>query len=246
MAKGNGLGDLLFVQGFDLSGDVGVIDRLASPSGVLDITAINASGHERIHSHKDGEISFHAFFNDATDQEHLALRAKGADADRVVCYFRGSTIGNVAAGLTAKQINYDGDRGADGSLVFAVQCLGNGFGLDYGQQLTAGKRTDTTATNGTGQDFGAATALGLAAYLQVFTFAGTSFTPAIQESSDDAAGDPYAAVTGGSFGAQSAVGASRIVTTFSLAVERWLRVVTTGTFSNAVFAVLVSRYPSNA
>lgn len=243
MAKQNGLGDLLFLDGYDVSGDVGSVERIAFPSRVLDVTAINASGMERIHSHVDGEISFRQFFNDAAAAEHEVLRAKGSGADRIATYFHGSTLGNVTAGLVAKQVNYDWERSADGALLGSTQLLGNKYGLEYGVMLTAGKRTDTTATNGTGVDNGAATALGLAAYLQVFAFTGTSVTVTLQESSDDAAGDPYAAVTGGAFTAATAIGAQRIVTGLTLAVERYLRVVTTGTFSNAVFAVCATRYP---
>lgn len=241
MSKSSGLGGQLFVAGIDISGDIGSLSRIAQPCAVLDVTAINASGHERIYSHVDGEINFNAFFNDAVDQEHLTLRAKGSDADRIVTYFQSSTLGNWGAGITAKQINYDGSRGTDGSLSFDVQCLANNYGLDFGKQLTAGKRTDTTATNGTSYDGAAASANGLVAYLHVFAFAGTSVTVAVQESSDDAAGDPFAAVL--TFTAATGV-TSEVKRTASLttAVERYLRVVTTGTFSNAVFAVLASRY----
>jgi hypothetical protein len=62
----------------------------------------------------------------------------------------------------------------------------------------------------------------------------------LQESSDNA-GDTYADVVGGSFGAQSAIGASRIQTSPTLAVERYLKVVTTGTFSSCQFLVAVTR-----
>lgn len=241
MAKGNGLGDLLFVSGVDISGDVGSISRCAQPSTVLDVTAINASGHERILSHVDGAIEFNSFFNDATSQEHLTLRGKNSGNDRVVTYFRGSAIGNVMAGLTAKQIDYATQRGADGSLASDTQCLANNYGLDWGVQLTAGKRTDTTATNGSSHDNTAASANGLVGYLQVFSFSGTSVTVAVQESSDNGGGDAFAAVL--TFTAATGV-TSEVKRTASLttAVERYLRAVTTGTFTSAVFAVGVSRH----
>lgn len=245
MAKEAGLGDFLFVDGVDLSGDVGAVQRIGAPSGPLDVTAISKSAHERIFGLFDGEIAFNAFFNDAASQEHATLKAKGSGADRILSYFHGSGIGEMAAGLVAKQMNYDPTRAADGMLTIDAQTLGNGYGLDWCEQLTAGKRTDTAATNGSSWDNGAATALGLAIYLQVFSFTGTSITVAVQESSDDAVGDPFAAVTGGAFAAASAVGAQRIVTSLTLAVERYLRVVTTGTFNPCTFAVCASRYPVN-
>lgn len=246
MAKESGLGDQLFIDGYDLSGDVGAVDRIGAPSQRLDVTGIDKSGHERILGTLDGEISFRHFFNDADDQEHEALKAKDSGADRVVCYFHGSAIGNMAAGLVAKQVTYDFERNADGSLSGPTQCLGNAKGLDYCEQLTAGKRTDTEATNGASLDGGAATSLGLAAYLQVFEFTGTDVTVTIQESSDDGSTDAFAGVTGGAFsevtGAQVA---ERIVTSLTQAVERYLRVVTTTSagFSNLVFAVCATRDP---
>lgn len=238
------MGDALFIDGADLSGDVGAVSRVGSPQGVLDVTAINATAMERIYSHHDGAIEFTSFFNDATGQEHLTLRGKAAGVDRIASYFRGAAIGNVCASLVAKQVNYDPNRGADGSLISTTQCLGNLYGLDWGKQLTAGKRTDTTATNGASLDNGAASATGLVAYLHVFSVTGTSVTVKIQESSNDGAGDAFAdiitftAVNGAATGFQRL--ALPLLTT---AVERYLRVVTTGTFSNAQFAVSVSRTP---
>ena len=246
MAKGTGLGDLLFIRGYDLSGDVGSIGSISTPSTILDVTGINSSGHERIHSHTDGALTFNAFFNDATDQAHLTLRAKNSNNDTVVCWFHGSTIGNVAAGMNAKQTDFNYSRNADGGLEATIPCVANDFGLEYCRELTAGKRTDTVATNGASLDGAAASTLGLSAWLHVFAFTGTSVTVAIQESSDDGGADPFAAVTGGAFTAATGITSQRIVTSLSQSVERYLRVVTTGTFSNAIFAVCATRFPYDA
>ena len=246
MAKSSGLGALFFVDEYDISGDTGSVERMAQISRVLDVTAINASGHERMHSHVDGELSFSTFFNDAAGQQHLALRNPQGEGDRVASYFQGSTIGNMAACMAAKQIDYAGNRSADGGLTFSVQCQAStGKGLDFCRMLTAGKRTDTGATNGSSLDGGAATALGLAAYLHVISFAGTDATVTIQESSDDGAGDAFAPVTGGAFTQVVGVTKERIVTSLTLAVERYLRVATSTSagFSNMVFAVAATRYP---
>lgn len=249
MTKQSGIGDQLFIAGYDISGDVGSIDRCSSNSEALDITAINASGHERLLGRFDGEISFAHYFNDASLQEHVALAAKGSGADRVVTYFRSSAIGNVAAGLVAKQINYDWDRPADGSLTGKTQCLASNKGLDWCEQLTVGKRTDTGATNGASRNNGGSSSTGLAAYLQVFSFTGTDATVKIEASSNDGGGDPYAMITGGAF-AQIEAGnpaptAERICTALDQAVEQYLRVVTstTGGFSSLIFAVCATREP---
>ena len=245
MAKQAGLAELLLVDGTDISGDVGAVQSISAPSAVLDVTAINVGAHERIYAHHDGALTYNHYFNDAVGAEFPTMKAKGAGANRVVTYLHGSTIGNMAAGLVALQITFDWTRGTDGSLAGPTECLGNGYGLEYCEQLTAGKRTDASATNGASFDAGAATSLGLSAYLQVLAFSGTSVTAAIQSSSDDGGGDAYAAITGGTFTAASAVGAQHIVTSLTQSVERYLRVVTTGTFSNAQFVVVATRYPYN-
>jgi len=241
MAKQAGFGDQLFIAGYDISGDASTVS-LGAPAGVLDVTAINgAGGHERIYSNVEGAINFTTFFNDAANQQHDTLKAKGSGADRIVGYFHGSAIGNMAASMTSKQINYDGTRAQDGSLVFSVQALANAYGLDYGEMLTAGKRSDTTATNGSSHNYGAATANGLVAYLQVFSFTGTSCTVKIQQSSDNGGGDAFADLI--TFTAATGVTSERKTTVaLTTAVEQYLRVVTTGTFSECTFAVMASRF----
>lgn len=240
VAKQSGLGDNLYVAEHDLSGDVGSLSNIGGGPAALELTAINASAYERVGGLRDGRIEFSAFFNDAVGGEHAALASRPIGS-RQVSYFRGTTLGNPAASLIAKQINYDPSRGNDGSLTIAVQVQATDFGLQWGRQLTAGKRTDGGATNGASVDNGAASSFGLQAFLHVFAFTGTSATVKIQESSNDGAGDAFADVVGGTFSTVTGVVDGRIATASGLAVERYLRVVTTGTFSNLVFAVVVVR-----
>jgi hypothetical protein len=243
VAKQSGLGDNFFFAGYDLSGDVGSLSRIGGGPALLEVTGINKSGIERIGGLRDGGIEFTAFFNDAAGQAHPVLSALPT-TDRIATYCRGTTLGNPAACMVAKQINYDPTRNADGSLTETIQTLANGYGLEWGEQHTAGKRTDTAATNGTGVDGAAATNFGLQAYVQVLSFAGTDATIKLQESSDNGAGDAWADVTGGGFTAiTTAPSAERIATATNLAVERYLRVVTTTSagFTSLVFAVVVVR-----
>lgn len=241
--KQSGLGDNLYIAGYDLSGDIGSLGGISGSVAPLDVTGIDKSAFERIGGRRDGNLEFTSFFNKATDRSHLRLSTLPT-TNVLATYCRGTTLGNASACIQGKQINYDGTRADDGMFTFAVQVLGNGNGLEWGRQLTAGKRTDSTATNGTAVDFAASSAFGLQAYLQVFAFTGTSVTVKLQESSDNAVGDPYADVVGGGFTAATGVTSQRIGTSLGLTVERWLRVVTTGTFSNAVFAVTVVKNES--
>jgi len=232
------------VAGYDLSNDIGQIDALENGRGLLGMTGLDKSGHERIQGLQTGRIAFTGFFNDAALQEHVALKLIPT-ADVIGTVFKTAALAAVAASLTGKRTNYPVTRAADGAMGTGTEIQSNADQLNYGLALTAGKRTDTTATNGTGVDFGTGSlAFGLVAYLHVFAFTGTSVTVTIQESSNDGAGDPYAAVTGGAFTAATGITAQRIETSLTQTVERYLRAVTTGTFSSAQFAVMCKRYSS--
>jgi hypothetical protein len=241
VTKQTGLGDNLYLAGYDLSGDIGSLSRIGGGPNPLPSTGIDKMAQERLGGIRDGGIEFTAWFNKATAQEHLRLSPLPT-TDQIVTYCRGTLIGNPAASCVAKQINYDPDRGTDGSLTFGVQALANGYGLEWGNQLTAGKRTDTGATAGTAVDGVAGASFGLQAYLHVFAFSGTDVTIKLQESSDNA-GDAYADVTGGGFTVVSGITSQRIATATNLAVERYLKVTTTTSagFTSVTFSVMVVR-----
>jgi hypothetical protein len=246
MGKSSGLGDKLFIDGVDLSGDIGSLAGIRTGIAMLDVTGIDKKAHERIAGHRDGALSFVAFFNKTIGTGSHKVLSTLPTIDRITSYCRGSTIGSQGAGLVAKQLNYDPDRADDGSLTLKIDEQANGYGLEWGIQHTAAPRTDTTGTNGTGVDAGASSAFGLQAYLHVSSVVGTSVTVKLQQSSDDAGTDPYADVVGGGFAAvtvAAAPTAQRIATAAGLTVKRWLRVVTTGTFTSAVFHVIVIRNP---
>lgn len=239
----SGLAQAFYYGGYNLSGDTGSANDLGGGLvGTQDVTTIDLSAYKRIGLLRDGRISWTSFFNDATGQAHERLSALPT-ADQHLMWLTGSSIGSPAACMIGKQIDYNPTRPQDGSLTIAVQAQANGYGLEWCDLLTAGVRTDTTATNGASLDLGTgSTAFGLQAYLQVVAFTGTSVTIKLQESSDDGSGDAWADVTGGAFTAVSAARTvERIQTSRSQTVERYLRVVTTGTFSNVQFVVAVNR-----
>ncbi len=246
MAKTGGMGDNFYAGGHDLSGDIASLERIGGGPNPLPLTGINASAHERAGGIRDGAFEVTSWFNPSLTQEHVVFSPLPR-TDVILSYFRGTALGNPAASIVAKQVNYDGERGADGSFAFTVSALPNGYGVEWGDQATAGMRTDTGATAGTGfQDVGTVTTnFGLQAYLQVDAFDGTDITIKLQESSDNGA-DAYADVVGGGF-TQITTGqapkAQRIATATNLAVEEWLKVttVTTGGFVSCTFAVMVVR-----
>jgi hypothetical protein len=237
MTKSSGLGDNLYVAGFDLSGDVGAVQTVAVRLAPLDVTGIDKSAHERVGGIADGEIAFNSFWDTATDAVHDAL-STGVTTDRLVSYFRGSAVGNAAANLVAKQIDFNQSRGQDGSLLSTVQALGSsGVALEWGKQLTAGKVTHASATNGTSIDNLAATTTGAAAYLQVFSLGSGTVAIDIEDSADDSS---FASIM--AFTNATTRTAERVETAAGADVRQYVRVATSGTFTNAVIAVTFVRY----
>jgi hypothetical protein len=239
--KQSGLGDRLFISGYDFSGDIGSLGSIGGGPAALVVTGIDKSAFERIGGLRDGRMEFSAFFNTDPGRAHEQLSALPT-ADIITTYCRGIALGAAAASVVAKQVAYDGTRAADGQLTFGVPTVANGFALEWGEQLTAGPRTDTGATSGTGVDFAAATEFGLQAYLHVMDFDGTDVTIKLQQSSDNGGADAWADVADGAFASVTAgPQAQRIQTARDLDVERYLRVVTTtvGGFTTLTFAVMV-------
>lgn len=242
MAKQSGLGDNLYVAGYDISGDVGALGAISGPTNMLDGTAINQSGNARIPGQRDGNIEYTAYFDPALGASHEKLSTLPT-SDQLVSYERGTNLGDPAACMVGKQIDYDPSRGQDGSLTFKVQAQANGFGLEWGRQATAGKRTDVAATLGVALDYAAvqAGAYGLQAYLHVFAFTGTDATVKLQDSADNIT---FADIVGAAFTQVTAnTPAGQRLAVTAVTVRRYVRAVTvtTGGFTSLTFAVTVVR-----
>lgn len=236
MAKQTGLGDNFYVGGNDLSGDTNSLGKISGSVALIDVTAINESAYERLGGLRDGGIDFVTYYN-PTGAHPLLSSLPTAD---VVCtYARGTTLGNPAASIVAKQIDYNGTRSNAGDYTFAVATQANAFGLEWGVQVTAGLRTDVAATNGAGVDFTAATSFGFQAYLQVTGFTGTDVTVKLQDSADNIT---FADLAGGGFTQIVATAQSqRIAVGGTATVRRYVRAstVTTGGFTSATFSVVL-------
>lgn len=241
MAKESGLGNQLYLDGYDLSGDTNSISKLSKSIQTLGFTGIDKSAWERKAGLLDAGIDWKSYWNPANS--HLALDDITAKADRVVSFFHRSTLAVPACSIVAKQFDYKHTRGNDGSFLADVNTLANGFWLDWGLSLTAGKRTDTGAANGSSVDFndwGFGASFGLQAYLQVFSFTGTSVTIKLQDDDNSGMASPTDVTGGGFTTVTSAPQSQRIATSRTLTPQRYLRVVTSGTFSECTFAVMVT------
>lgn len=153
MSKTSGLGSSFFVGGYDLSGDTSSLDQVRGSVAALDVTSIKSFAHERIYGLRDGDLQFTAFFNAGAGAEHVALSPLPR-TDTIGTVVLNNTLGNPAASINAKQVSYDPTRDTSGNLTEKVDLQANGFGLEWGVALTAGPRTDTTATAGASVDQG--------------------------------------------------------------------------------------------
>lgn len=239
MAKETGIGNACYVAGHDVSGETQTW-QLSGAKNMQNATTIRQPAFDRLGLFSDGSYSYETLLDTDEDHAHEYLSTLPT-TDELVSILHRETIGAVHWTSFHKQINYDGTRAQDGSLLFKTDGQSSkGTFWDIGNLLTAGKRTDTAATNGASWDGGTAKNFGLQAYLHVFDHSGDPATVKLQSSSDNGAGDAFADVTGGGFAAVSTAGyGERIVTARDAAIERYLRVVTTGTFTSITFAVAV-------
>lgn len=245
MAKQGALGSNFYIGGFNLSGNVNALSKISGGPATLDMTDISQSAFARSGGDRDGGLDFTTLFDSAALQEHAALSPLPL-TDTVASFYPGPlAIGNPAASINSKQVNYDPTLATDGSFIFTVSVMANGFGLEWGQALTPGLRTDSSATAaGAGNSFdtGASLAFGAQMYVHLIAFAGTSVTIKVQDSADNSS---FADISGSSLTttALTVPGSVRVAIPNTTTVRRFIAVATVGTFSNAVFAVNVNKNP---
>lgn len=240
MTKMSGMGMKVFVDGYDISGDHQSLVLRGGPA-VIETTGVDKSAYERIGGRRDGGIDAVTYFNPETvagggsaDRSHLVYRALPL-TDRLVTVTHPDS--GEAWNCVGKQGNYDPTVAADGAITCALAVQANSYGLEVGKLLTGSPTTQSSAGNVASVDFGAGASFGAQFHLQVLAVTGTSVTVKVQESSDNGAGDAFADVTGGTFTAATGRTTQRLQTSRTQTIERYLRVTTTGTFTNAVFVV---------
>jgi hypothetical protein len=242
--KQGGLGSNFYISGFDLSGNVNALSKISGGPAALDMTPINAFAYARAGGLRDGAMDFTTLFDSAAGQEHAALSPLPA-ADTIASFFAGPLgVGGAAASINCKQVDYNPGRAADGSLIFAVSTVANGFGLEWGVALTPGIRAyGGGAQFGPGLDTLASLSFGAQAYLHVVGFTGTDATVKIEDSADNSI---WAAVAGFAFAQSTGTGSQRIAIANTATVREWVRasVTTAGGYSNLQFAVNLVKNPA--
>jgi hypothetical protein len=231
--KTTGLGDQFLFGGYLIGGDIQQLTVNGGPN-LLDVTDITQSAHSRLGGLRSGAMSLTAYSDPAAGMEHAAFSPLSR-SDVIASYLRGQAIGNPVACCSALQLNYDPTRGADGSLTEKIDLQSDAYGLEWGEQLTAGLRTDTTATDGATQEDAAASSNGAQAYLQAVSLTGSTVTVTIQHSSNGSSWSTLVAFTA----VTSAPQAQRV--TVAGSVDQYLRAITSGTFTSFSFAVALIR-----
>lgn len=240
MAKQNGLAARLFASGYDLSADVSVIQQLGYEQTLLAVPTLAKEAMERVAGVADGRLTVNGWFDpDSAHAVWTANSGKLPTADVIALAGFGAALGDPMAGLVAKQASYEVNRQPGNALATVAAYQANGYGLEFGRLLTTGpKQTDASAADSSSIDDAADSADGGAGYLQIITLGSGTPTVKIQESSDNGATDTWADLV--TFTVQAAHTAERIEV--AGAVERYLRVVSTGTFTNLVFVAGFARY----
>lgn len=235
MAKITGLGANLWIDQYNVSGDIGAIDSIGSSRAQLDYTSIEDLFMSRLPGLGDGSISFSGYFNTSTPSLHNAIGSAFGTAVSIVTASFGTAIGAPAASLGAARASYTTTRSADGGLAVQVSAeSGIGYGTDWGVLLAG--RASATGTASTTVDNGAATTNGAQAYLHITSVAAGTVTISVQDSSDNSS---FSNVTGLTFTASSTAVAEYKATAAGATIGRYLRYNCSG--GTATFALAVAR-----
>ena len=235
MAKQTGLADAFYIDGHDLSGDVTSLDTVSAKRPTIEVPNLSKPAMVRLPGHADGEISFTTWFDDGTDLSHTALSVLPT-GDVVALYCRGTAADSPAAMLVAKQVNYDPTKGQDRAWSASVQCLGQGTPLAWGK-LFAAEATQASAGSTSSKDDGASTSNGLEAVLQIKSISSGTPTFKIEDSPNNSSWSDLLTFSAVADGAEPS-GERKVV---SGTVNRYLRITSTGSFSDAVFIVAYRR-----
>lgn len=244
--KVTGLGDNFYIAGYDVSGATNSLSKISGSVNPLDVTDITQSAHDRLGGVRDGAIDFVTYLDTAAGNSAHALFSQLQTTDVQAAYMRGTAVGNPAACMVAKQLNYDPTRAADGMLTFNVSLVANAYGLEWGVQQTAGWRTDTAATVGSFYDLASfypspvtfPISFGAQAYLQVNSFSGTDVTVNITHCATS--GGVYTNLISFSQITGSTPLAQRASVSNTTTVNEFLKITTTttGGFSSLKFSVV--------
>ena len=239
MAKVNGLGVRLYAAGYDLSGDVNVVDSIGYTQQLLDVTTLDKEATARIAGLSDSALTVNGWFEQTGDHAaYTSNTGKLPTADQIVFTQMGTALGDPFAGMTAKEATYVVTRASGAALATtATYSSTAGEQAEWGVTLTASKTTNASAASGTGVDNAASSANGCVAYLEAMSLVSGTCVVKVQHSTDNVTFTDLITFT--SVTTANAPFAQR--STASGTINRYLRVNTSGTFSTIVFVAGVAR-----
>ncbi len=236
MAKVSGLGVRLYAAGYDLSGDVNMVDTIGYTQQLLDVTTLDVESTGRIAGLSDSSLTVNGWFEAASD--HAAYTSNSGampTADQVVFVQMGTALGDTFAGMTAKEATYVVNLTSGSALATtATYSSTAGQQVDWGVTLTASKTTNASAASGTGVDNATSSANGCVAYLEAMSLASGTCVVKVQHSTDNSTWADLITFTG-------VTGRVAQRATASGTINRYLRVTTSGSFSTIVFVAGVAR-----
>tara|TARA_R110000824_G_scaffold55425_4_gene152692 strand:- start:1896 stop:2603 length:708 start_codon:yes stop_codon:yes gene_type:complete len=234
MAKTNGLGVRIYANGYDLNTDVNALSGIGTNQALLETTSLSKTATERIIGLQDSTLSVNGWFDNAAGMAHDAFKSIAGDSEVIMTM--GTSRGDAACGMVADQSSYNIDRSQGSAIATTVEfSTSDGNGLNWGVVLTDGpEQTDSSAANSASVDNAASTSNGARAVISVESIASGSAVIKIQESADNAAWADM--MTFSTVSARTSEATSMTGT-----VPRYLRVQTSGTFTNLVFVVQIAR-----
>lgn len=251
MAKASGLGQRFYIGNFtspastfafDLSGDIAAMNSCHGGPALVQVPALNSLAMERIGGRRDGGMQVTSYFNPAATLQAHAAWSTLPTTDLLAMYLTSTVVGDPAAAVWGPYVDYNGKRAADGGMLWDVPLLGDGFGLEWCQILKA-RGTDASAANGTSIDFGSVSTLfGASVYILVFSLATGTMTPEIQDSADNITFVAIAGMTMSAVSTAAANHAQRVQSTTAQTIRRYVRIASTGTFTNANWAAVFIRH----
>lgn len=226
----------ILVAEFNFSDNISGI-QYSQDQGLEDSTTLGDGWRERTPTIGNANININGFF-DATagKSDPVLVSVLGSANGSIATYFPSGfgTIGNRAVLITIREANLS--RGGEvAGLVTLTSSLESEGEVGAGVVLHAfAAETGTTAS--TSVNNGADTTNGGIAQVHCTAFSGTSVTPKIQHSDDDAIWVDLV-----SFAAISAPTSERVSVAAGTTVEQYLRETRTGTFTSATLAVTFAR-----
>lgn len=172
MARYHGKSTVVYVDGYDLSGDSNQFDVTAQ-ADVAEVTAFTDARKQYVVGHEMGQVSHRAWFNDEANRSHLILSQRAGSAALLLAAAWGTAQGSKGvAGSATLENTYNVNAPIGGGIGITANYMSSGpTGFEYVDTLQPKANLAGTTTP---KDDLAATANGLRAYMQLFSaLAGT-------------------------------------------------------------------------